>query len=158
MPINTSDLRQFILESTKHGYAAGGETRKKIESDGSKTYLYERDEWKSHDNYFGGEPFSGRTVVFFKGKPVWMMVYYGGVAKDITNFTKIYEVLQLALLNAPEEYPFRGPKEFKQDSFDYINNWEGEISQFNGQEKISHSEEEIYWAKYMGGLVNVRED
>lgn len=158
MPINTNELRLFILESTKHGYAAQGESGKKTELDGSKTFVYERDDWKSHDNYFGGEPFAGRTVVFYKGKPVWMMVYYGGVAKDITNFTKIYEVLQQALLNAPEEYPFRGPEEFKQDSFEYINKWEGEISQFSGEEKISHNEEEIYKAKYMGGLVNVRED
>lgn len=158
MALNLNELREFILESTKHGYAAEGEAGRKLESDGSKSFVYQKEDWKNHDNYFGGEPFGGREVVFYKGKPVWMMVYYGGAAKHITNFAKIYEVLQHALLNAPEEYPFRGPEEFQEDSFVYTNQWEGDISQFSGHEKISHSDEEIYWAKYNGGLVNVRED
>lgn len=158
MAINLNDLREFILESTKHGYAVAGEAGKKVESDDSKTFIYEKGDWKSHDNYFGGEPYGGRTVVFYKGKPVWMMVYYGSVAKDITNFTKIYEILRQALLNAPEQHPYRGPHSLKEDDFEYQNSWEGEIDKFSGQEKIAHTEEEIYWASYIGGLVNVRED
>lgn len=158
MPLNLKDLRLFLIESTKAGYAGLGESGKKNETDGSKTFSFQKGDWKSHDNYFGGEPFGGRTIVFFKGKPVWMMVYYGTVGKDITNFTKIYEVLQKALLNAPEKHPYRGPESFKEDDFEYKNTWVGEIDNFSGEELIKHQDVEIYRAKYMGGLVNVRED
>jgi hypothetical protein len=158
MPLNLKDLRLFIIQSTKHGYASEGEAGKKIESDGSKTFVYKEGNWKSHDNYFGGEPFGGRTIVFYKDKPVWMMVYYGSVGKDINNFTKIYEVLQKALLDAPEKYPYRGPESFKDDDFEYTNKWNGEIDNFSGEEAIMHLDEEIYRAKYLGGIVNVRED
>lgn len=158
MPLNLNDLRLFIIASTKSGYAGVGEAGKKEESDGSKTFSFQKDDWKSHDNYFGGEPFGGRTVVFYKDKPVWMMVYFGAVGKDITNFTKIYEVLQKALLEAPEKYPMRGPESFKLDDFEYKNSWTGEIDSFSGEEKIEHLGEEIFQAKYIGGFVNVRED
>jgi hypothetical protein len=158
MPLNLNNLRSFIIQSTHHGYAGEGEAGKRLESDGSKTFVHKSGDWKSHDNYFGGEPYGGRTIVFYKDKPVWMMVYYGSVGKDITNFTKIYEVLQKALLEAPEKNPYRGPESLKDDDFEYSNTWEGEIDNFSGIETIKHLDQEIYRAKYMGGLVNVRED
>jgi hypothetical protein len=37
-----------------------------------------------HDNFFGGEPYGGRTAVLFREKLVWMMVFsYGCVAADL---------------------------------------------------------------------------
>ncbi len=39
----------------------------------------EAEEWAFHDNYFGGEPYGGRSVAFHQGKPVWIAVYYGWV-------------------------------------------------------------------------------
>ena len=74
-----------------------------------------------------------------------MMVYYGGVDKHITNFTKIYEILGKALLNAPEDHPYRGPESVKEGDFEYKNNWTGEIDEFSGQEAISHQNEQLYW-------------
>jgi hypothetical protein len=158
MPLNLKDLRLFLVESIKAGYAGLGESGKKNETDGSKTFSFQKGDWKSHDNYFGGEPFGGRTVVFYNDKPVWMMVYYGSVGKDITNFAKLYEVLQKALLLAPEQNPYRGPESFKEDDFEYKNTWVGEVDNFSGEEVIMHQDVEIYRAKYLGGLVNVRED
>lgn len=38
-----------------------------------------------NDNFFGGEPYGGREVVFYEEKPVWMMVYYGWVAEGIES-------------------------------------------------------------------------
>jgi hypothetical protein len=158
MPLNLKDLRLFLVESITAGYAGLGESGKKNETDGSKTFSFQKGAWKSHDNYFGGEPFGGRTVVFYNDKPVWMMVYYGSVGKDITNFAKLYEVLQKALLLAPEQNPYRGPESFKEDDFEYKNTWVGEVDNFSGEEVIMHQDVEIYRAKYLGGLVNVRED
>ena len=32
---------------------------------GGVTIPYEKGDWKSHDNFFGGEPYGGRIIVFY---------------------------------------------------------------------------------------------
>ena len=72
-------LLKFLLDASRRGYAAGSVAVKKREADHSMTIELEQGPWKFHDNYFGGEPYGGREVVFFEGRPVWMAVYYGHV-------------------------------------------------------------------------------
>jgi len=149
-------LRQFLLESNKAGYA-GGEKKKWIkEADGSTTIPFEKGEWRSHDNFFGGEPYGGRTVVFHKDKPVWIMVYYGWVAEGVET-DPLYGVLRNALMRMPDDYPFRGPKEYKEGEFIYANSWEGEVDRFSGEEQITQGDTLIYKANYIGGLVDQRQ-
>lgn len=63
--MNKEGLRQFLLDSNAAGYA-GGESKKWVkESDQSTTIPFEQGPWKSHDNFFGGEPYGGRTIVFY---------------------------------------------------------------------------------------------
>ena len=59
-------LRQFLIDSNKSGYAGGEEKKWIKEQDGSTTIPSEKGDWKSHDNYFGGEPYGGRAVCFSK--------------------------------------------------------------------------------------------
>ena len=107
--MNKEQLCQFLVDSNNAGYA-GGEAKKWIkEPDGSTTIPFEKGSWKSHDNFFGGEPYGGRTVVFYEGKPYWMMVYYGWVEEGIET-DPVYGVLKNALKQMPEDYSFRGPK------------------------------------------------
>lgn len=73
-------LRQFLIDSNKAGYATGKERAWVKEPDGSTSIPFVKDMWRSHDNYFGGEPYGGRVVVFYEGKPVWMMRQPEGVA------------------------------------------------------------------------------
>ncbi len=158
MKINLEELRQFLITANQVGYSATGESGTKKEADGSKTISFKQTDWQYHDNYFGGEPFGGRSVIIYKEKPVWIMVYYGAIAKGITNFEIIYDFLRKALAKAPPEHPYRGPELFQENEFEYINKWEGKIEGFNGIETITHKGEPIYQAKYQGGVVNVRED
>lgn len=146
----------FIVEANRHGYAAGDQIAKIKEADGSTTIFYENGGWKYHDNYFGGEPYGGREVVFYQGKPVWMMVYYGWVNPGV-ELKPVYGFLQEALRAIPEENPFRGPKTFSStadNSWRYENNWSGGAAQFFGTEKIYRNDQEIYQASYLGGLVD----
>src|SRR3989338_7498907 len=148
-------LRQFLIDSNKSGYAGGKEKQWIKERDGSTTIPSEKGDWKSHDNYFGGEPYGGRAVVFLKNKPVWVIVYYGWVVKNIET-DLVYKVLRNALTRMPKEHPFRGPKEYREGEYVYVNSWEGDVECFSGEEKIAQGEKLIYKANYIGGLVDER--
>lgn len=154
--INTKDLKEFLVLAKKSTYASGDVSKKVIELDKSTTLIFEDDNFRYHDNYFGGEPYGGREVVFFKGEPVYMMVYYGLVDEEITDFHKIYKILQKALSLIPEDNPYRGPKEYTEGDYKYLNNFIGKVDNFSGEESINYKGREVYKAKYIGGLVDQR--
>lgn len=156
MLVNTQPLCKFLVKAKKASYAAGEESKKVKERDSSTTLKFQDNEWKYNDNYFGGEPYGGREVVFFEGKPVYIMTYYGRVDKNIEDVKAVYKVLQQALLLVPESNPYRGPKKYLQGNYSYSNTFTGEIDNFFGEEMITLNGEEIYRAKYMGGLVDQR--
>jgi len=153
--MNTEALRQFLIDSNKAGYAGGEEKKWVKESDGSTTIPFEKGEFRSNDNYFGGEPYGGRVVVFHKNKPVWIMVYYGWVEEGV-EFNPVYGVLKSALMRMPEDAPFRGPKEFKEGDFTYSNTWNGDINNYAGVEQITLGSKLVYKASYIGGLIDQR--
>lgn len=153
--MNKEDLRKFLIESNAAGYAEGDSKKWVKEDDKSTTIPFKSGDWKSHDNFFGGEPYGGRTVVFYKENPAWIMVYYGWVEEGVEVDT-VYKVLRGSLMQMPEEAPFRGPKEYKEEEFTYTNTWNGDVERFDGEEKITQGEELIYKADYRGGLVDQR--
>lgn len=156
--ISQKDLCKFLVLAKKSAYASGDVSKKVVESDKSTTLIFEDGDFKYHDNYFGGEPYGGREVVFFKGEPIYMMVYYGLVNDEISDFRGVYGILQKALSLIPETSPYRGPKEYAEGDYGYINNFIGEINDFSGEEIIRYKGKEIYKAKYMGGLVDQRKE
>jgi hypothetical protein len=151
--MNTSRLNNFLILANQAGYASGEEKKWTKESDSSTSINFENNEWRMHDNFFGGEPYGGRIIVFRNLKPYWMMVYYGWVKEGITT-KDVYGVLQGALRLMPEEAPFRGPSVYNQGDFVYKNGWEGTVERYKGEEIISIWNQEIYKANYMGGLVD----
>jgi len=156
--MSKEQLLKFIAEAHKAGYAAGEAANKVKEKDGSTTITFQKDSWKYHDNYFGGEPYGGRETVFYEDSPVWMMVYYGRVDRSVEDFEGVYTLLQKVLKLAPEDNPYRGPKEFKEGEFEYKNSWRGDIEEFSGKEFIYKNQKEVYRAKYIGGFVNTRKE
>src|SRR5947209_20610686 len=118
-------LLQFLVDTSRRGYAAGRSAVKTREADHSTTIVLEDGEWRFHDNYFGGEPYGGREVVFLRGQPVWMAVYYGQV--DGANVDLVYSFLQRALREAPAEFLVRGPDALTEGRFSYRNVHEGDV-------------------------------
>lgn len=145
---------KFLIASKKKGYAAG-DVNIVHEKDKSYSTRGEEGDFSFHDNWFGGEPFGGREVVFYKGKPYWMMVYYGS---DTGRAEGLIEFLRKALSQIPEGLPVRGPKELINGDFKYENEAKGTIEQFIGVEKIYFKGEEVFKTNYVGGLVDQRED
>lgn len=151
--MDLTSFKKFLIDSNKVGYAGGEEKKWIKEADGSTTIPFEKGEWKSHDNFFGGEPYGGRTIVFYRGEPYWLMVYYGRV-EDKVETDSVYGILRNALKQMPEDYPFRGPKEYKEKEFIYKNNWQGEVDKFSGEERIFQNGKPVYKANYVGDLVD----
>jgi Domain of unknown function (DUF5680) len=144
-------LLRFLMDASRRGYAAGRSAITTREADHSTTIVLEHGEWRFHDNYFGGEPYGGREVVFLGGRPVWMAVYYGQV--DDANVDSVYSFLQRALREAPAEFPVRGPEALTEGRFSYRNTHEGGVASFWGQETIHEDGRLVYTARYAGGLV-----
>ena len=152
--MDTEALLGFLMTASRRGYAAGRSAVKMREADHSTTIVLEQGDWKFHDNYFGGEPYGGREVVFLQGQPIWMAVYYGEV--DGANVDGVYSFLQRALREAPAGFPVRGPEIFTEDRFSYRNVHEGDVASFRGYETISEDGRQVYSAHYAGGLVDRR--
>jgi hypothetical protein len=153
--MNKESLRQFLLDSNAAGYAGGDSKKWTKEADGSTTIPFEKGLWRSHDNFFGGEPYGGRIIVFHEDNPHWIMVYYGWVEEGIDH-DHVYDILQKALRQMPEEAPFRGPEELNEGEFTYTNKWEGDAEKYSGKEQITQGGKLIYQASYLGGLVDQR--
>ena len=155
--LHGSEMADFIYEAIQHGYGSRTEDTGDDNSvDGGTTIEYVRGDWRYLDEFDGGEPFSGRTRVFYKGVACWNMVYYGSVLPDYDKRT-VYKCLMPALLAAPERFPLRGPSSFTSDNgLKYVNIWFGDLQQFEGVECIKDmSEDDCYVASYMGGVVNL---
>ncbi len=151
-------LKNFLIETKKGGFGAGKNKNWTKEKDGSTTIIFELGDFKMHDNFFGGDPWGGREVIFFKGNPSWIMVMYGVVDSSFKDFKNAYKFLQKALLNQPGTFPVRGPQIFKEEDFVYRNKIEGNLENFLGYETISKGNKQIYKTSYAGGLVNVRKE
>lgn len=155
--IDLNKLCKFLVKAKKAGYASGNIANKIVEKDKSTTLIFEEESWKYHDNYFGGEPYGGREVVFYHDSPIYIMTYYGWVDKKVADINTVYKVLQEALFLIPEDKPFRGPQVYTHSDLIYDNNFEGDINRFSGLEIIRNNNGAIvYQAKYAGGLVDQR--
>mgnify|MGYP001570737276 CR=1 FL=1 len=156
MNMNLNELKNFFCKASENGYAKEGVTVTD-EADGSHTIVYEEGLWRLHDNFFGGEPYAGKDIIFHNNRAVWMMLYYGWVHDTKLTPDEVYHFLRKALAKFPKDYPYRGPTEFRESSLKYKNIFKGEIDNFIGEETIYEDKKEIYRARYFGGLVDRRE-
>lgn len=145
-------LKSFIFKASKATYASGDESIRKKQPDSSTTIEFEDGAYKYNDNYFGGEPYGGREVVFLNGKPLWMMVYYGLVYGGVNK--EVYSFLTESLSNTTLEMPYRGPALYEKKEWRYENQTSGEAENFSGTEKIYQNGQCVYEASFIGGLVD----
>ena len=53
----------------------------------------------------------------------------------------------------PKDKPFRGPRRFKKDNFQYLNKIKGTVEKFKGEEKIFYKGKLVYGLVYHGGII-----
>ena len=121
------------------------------ENDGSRTIEYSKGDYRLHNNFFGGEPYGGRLVIFYKDQPVFIEVYYGQTSKPAGE---VYDFLREALRHPDYENPFRGPATYTKDAYIYKSTTEGDVASHTVKEFIYEADKEIYSAIIVGGLVD----
>lgn len=138
--MNLKNLQQFLIDSNTAGYAAGNEKQWIKESNGSTTIPYQKNDWKSHDNFFGSEPYGGRLVIFFQDRPVWLMVYYGWVEKS-ADTDAVYPVLREALKKCQKPHLFADRKSSYMARMNTIIHGSGILSDIQAPRRFT-------WAKH----------
>lgn len=154
--IDIKELTRFLVKAKVNTYAING---KEIPSQrpGFKELEFIEGNWEYRDSYTGFYFAPGQEIVRFKGKPVWAMSYNGGINEKYhsnLDFAKqTYKFLKEALKRVEESRPFRGPKNFKQEGYEYVDKSEGDIRFFRGTEKIFYKGKEVFIQDYLGGLI-----
>lgn len=149
-------FKQFLVGAKKNSYTTSGEFGEKRLADSSKELTFAEGEYRYRDRYFGYNPFFGEEVVWRNDKIFWGMNYYGEVTDEEINPDFVYGFLKKALKKVTEEAPFRGPKYFKEEEFEYFDSNEGDVESFRGSEEIKFKGKKIYYLYYHGGLVKKR--
>ena len=151
--MDIKQLSKFLVKAKINTYASSGEGGEKPLSDGNKEFEFREKEFKYRDRYFGFNPFVGEEIVWQNEKVVWGMNYYGKAISKSIPPKQIYQFLQEALKKIPKDKPFRGPRRFKKDNFQYLSKIKGTLEKFEGEEKISYKGKLVYGLVYHGGII-----
>lgn len=142
---------KFLIEAKLYTYASGGEGGEKILDDGSKEFVFQKENYMYRDRYFGSKEFVGEEIIFESGKPIWGMNYYGKMLTTTLTTKEVYSFLKKAMQQVSEKRPFRGPDYFIEGNYKYTDKSIGDISSFEGTEEIFYNDKKIYELKYHGG-------
>lgn len=152
--ISIEEINKFLLKADR-GHADGtAELKKQV--NGSRTITFSDGDFSMEDNFFGGEPYGGQQVIFYKNEPVWICVYYGRVLETELPADDVYDFLREALQHPNLKQPLRGPATYKNNRLEYQNMLEGDTANYLGREIILENGKEIFWTQYVGGWVDQR--
>ena len=150
--IDLEKLKAFLINANNPHALGTADTV--LEADGSRTITYAEGNLRMHDNFFGGEPYGGRLVIFRNDKPLFMEVYYGRSYNTALPIGDFYGFLREALQHPGDTNPFRGPTEYHKGSLTYRSTTEGDITNHVVKEYIYDGGTEIYSAIIIRVLVD----
>ncbi len=146
-------LNDFIVRAKSVTYIGNGQTVPACRP-GSHDLEFTDGDWAYRDSYFGGRDFIGEEVVYFKGKPVWAMNYYGRILRaDLITPAQAGQVLKASLSKMYLERRFLGGFEFHHEDFIYTDSSDGNVTSFHGCETITRNGGIPYELVYHGGLI-----
>lgn len=149
------EVLDFIVQAKKHTYAAGGDTATVpgVLVPGSKQLEFAQGDWLYRDIYTGFRFFAGQETVYRRGKPIWTMVYCGGVGEAVSadEVREVYRFLREALSRADPAAPYRGPESLADATYEYSSESRGSPSRFRGRETIRRGGIQVYELDYCGG-------
>jgi len=157
MELSLNELKKFLYEANAHGYA-GDDQNILPQRSGFHELEYGKPDWYFRDSYSGHYYAPGQEVVYYKNEPVWAMAYSGGMKekyhKEYDDFVhETFTFLKEALLEMDKDKPYRGPNSYKHDSWHYLSNIKGDITDFIGNEKIFHNNELVFEQNFIGGTI-----
>ena len=162
MNIDLGELAEFLVRAKKNTYAADG-IKIARQRPGFRELEHLDGPWVYRDSYAGYFAFSGQEIVRFQGKPVWSMAYFGEInpkfRKNVKLAAKSFVFLKKALAQVKPSYLYRGPRHFMGSKktgdqwWEYHNDSEGCLKDFQGEETINFGEHGVYSGHYIGGLI-----
>jgi len=151
--MDNQSLHDFIVRAKAATYVGEGKPAPACRS-GSHDLEFKDGDWAYLDSYFGGRDFIGEEVVYYRGKPVWAMNYYGQILRsDLITPSQAGQVIKASLSKMYTEGRFLGGFENHQQDFIYHDNSEGSVICLRGCETISRQGEIAYELFYHGGLI-----
>ncbi len=164
MKIDLKKLAEFLVKAKTQTYASVNSQEIKAERPLHKELEFEEGGFYYKDSYIGFFQVPGMEEVRLgkEGKTIWTMAYSGGMSSKFhgnVEFAKqVFTFLKKVLGLVVENFPFRGPKEFEEETWRYMNKIEGDIKRFKGHEKIFFKGKEVFSQDYIGGIVIEKEN
>jgi len=151
--LSIQQLNGFIVRAKAATYVGGG-ARSPSCRPGSHDLQFHEGAFSYLDSYFGGSDFLGQEVVYYEGKPVWVMSYYGRILElALITATEAGRIIQESLSQMYEEGRFLGGFEHSTADGTYVDTSEGDVTSFTGREWIVREGVKVYELVYHGGLV-----
>ncbi len=146
-------LEAFIVRAKQHTYVGDGQKLLPYRL-GSKDLQYAEGDWAYHDSYLGESDFIGQEIVYYQGKPVWGMNYFGMILRpDEITSAQAGEMIKRSLTRLYLEGRFLGAFAHQEGALRYVDQNEGDVRAFRGKEQISKDDEIVYELVYHGGLL-----
>lgn len=158
MPVDLHTLQTFLAKTLATTYAAGKGKLDSPQRPGFEEYGFTEGEWEYRDSYAGGAISWGQENVFHQGKPVWSLVYGGGIVEskraDAALQKQAFACMKQALLQSRTGLSFlpRGPECMRWENCVYVCKWEGDVTLFRGREEVFVDDELIHFYDFAGGL------
>jgi hypothetical protein len=152
------ELNKFLGKAALSTYAGGG-NEVDPQGAGFNELKYDEGKWNYTDSYTGFFQSWGRETVWYNKKPFWTQIYGGGMTKKFQGDLKLahetFGFLKKALSAGEKKEKFqpRGPKTFADGNWSYTCDWSGDISKFEGHEKIMLKGEIVFAHDFLGGLI-----
>jgi hypothetical protein len=153
MAVDLHELNAFIVRAKAATYVGDGEHVTSWRT-GSHDLRFSEGVWDYLDSYFGGTNFIGEEVVYFAGKPIWAMNYYGRILRDdLLTTAQAGQMIKASLSRMYKQDRFLGGFEYRKNDLIYFDSSQGNADSFQGREFIRRAEEVAYELLYHGGLI-----
>lgn len=150
---STQELIDFILLAKQASYVGGGSSLLPYRL-GSHDLQFIQGDWAYHDSYLGESDFIGEEIVYYCGKVVWGMNYFGRILlpEKITS-AQAGTIIQQSLSKMYQSGRFLGGFQHTVGEYRYTDANIGDALYFTGKEWIDLNGELVYQLVYHGGLV-----
>jgi hypothetical protein len=151
--LSLPDLHAFIVRAKAATYVGSGAKSPSCRPM-SHDLKFDDGTWSYLDSYFGGTDFIGEEAVWFDGRPVWTMNYYGYILKpELITPAQAGQMIKASLSRMYTENRFLGGFRHGEGEFTYFDTSEGDFCRFTGREWIERGGVKAYELVYHGGLV-----
>ncbi len=148
------ELKEFLSEARKNTWAGNLGKNESGRTGSEGIFIFEKDGLRYEDEYFGRARFQGEEIVYFQDKPIWGMVYCGGIPFGVdVNKTEEFDFLKKALLERSDTARISGKTEFQDPKRTYLCEIKGDLDNFSGKEIIKHKNVITHEVIFLGGNI-----